>query len=281
MPQEIIWQEEATVDARASNAPLSYDLYLPTAASIPLAGWFESATLNLRLTTQLELDWIREPYDQTYSNPTRYRAGVAHFCTSGYVFDRVPIEFERQLHNYDLPPITIAGSTAALPITLARTDRSLSDHAYSIGDIKICGTITDNPPVPPLPDFFDGVAPAGTVCLRINKGADEFEQLERRVVDPFYSLDVDLASYFCSYAVRGIVNGGFRLRVITTLYFLYEESGVAIVPGGTPLTQAAGYPVYSFNCAFGQPSPAVTNPPCSPVGVTYDPLTGISNCNPF
>lgn len=285
MPQQIIWQDSVAVDATSSNTPLNYDLFLPTTARIPLAGWFESATLNLRITTQLELNWIEEPKDQTFTNPTRYRGGMANFSTSGYVFDRCYLEFERQLHNYDLPPITIAGSAVALPITLARSSKAKSSHAYSIGDTRICGEIQDNPPVPPLPDFFSGVIPAGSICLKIIHGQDEFEQLERRVVDPFYSLELNLANYFCSYAVQGVVNPGFSLQAITTLYFLYEQSGVAIVPAGTPIVGDAPFPAYGFTCAFGQPVGIPLNPPCPPgsIEIVLDPNTGqnIAGCNPF
>jgi hypothetical protein len=275
MTQQILWQSFHDVDARSSSSALDYQFFMPTTADIPLAGWFESAVLNLRYTLQLNLSFTGSPQKQTFYNPTQYAGGHISVQTNGYVVDDFGLKYERQLYNYDLPPIGIAGSAVALPITLRKTSNSGNEHFFSVSDIKVCGEITNTPPPSPI-GYLDGTIPAGAICLKGIPGGMELDQIERRVQDPNYFLPINLDEYFHNFSLQGIIYAGFRLDVAATLYFLWEQSGVAIVPGGIVINGAAPFPVYGHTCAFGQPVPLPLNPPCIPVGVggNIDPITG-------
>jgi hypothetical protein len=272
MPQYIVWQVQTEVDARESNVPLEYLLNCPTTAQVPLTEWAETSTINLRVTTQLELSYDIAPGDQTYNNPTEFRAGTAAYSCNGYTFHRDYITFERQLHNYDLPPVSVAGAIASAPIVLEATANTRRSHAYSIATVGVCGSVEGSPIEPnPLPSSFSGTIGAGSICLAIEPGALELAQ-KPSIIDDAYSLDLNLADYFHSYSVSGICRAGFYLVVRTTLYYLHEIADLPYISVGIPLQGEAPFPVYTYACIDGTPVPSPTNQPCGPseIRVVYN-----------
>lgn len=268
MPQQIIWQSSVITDATESQIPVPYDLDCPTTADIPLYLCWETGSISLRITTQLILEYTAEPNDQIFNNPTEYRGGTCAFKTNGYVYHRDYLTYALQLHNYDLPRISISGSLQAAPIVLRNSTNTLNSHAYSLADTVLCGQIEEPPEGVPVPSNFSGSIGPGGICMRIIDGQKELVQIDSTDRDLGQLITLDLSSYFHAYSISGIVRGGFRLTAITTLYALFENSGVNDLPRGKPLIGEAPYPVYGYSCSNGFPSPAPTNPPCLPVFAT-------------
>lgn len=262
MPLQQVFSQQVEVDARGSSVPLEYRMNLPNLISVPLSMAWERGTLNLSLLTQSELYYDTEPSDQVFANPTEFRAGKINFQRNNYSYRREYLTYERQLFEEQLTPIAVTGTINAAPIVLRSTDKSLQYHAYSIADTKLCAAI-EQTPGELAPSYLDGTIPAASLCMRITPGQQEFIQVPATNYDQQF-VAIDLDNYFHSYSISGVVIGGIRLVVRSTMYYLFENSGIEDTSTSVVIQGAGPVPAYGYTCNFGQPVPRPENPPCPP-----------------
>lgn len=276
MPRIILAQNSFLVSSVGSTQSVDFTFNVPNDLTVPLDSWFETSQLHIRHSSYWQIKPVDEVAfrDRGFLNPTIYKAGHAVVQANGFVVENFPLKYESFNHNYDFPTINISGSQSVIPITLGRTADSAADHVVTVGEQRICGTIT--PPTPPAPQYLDATIPEGAFCGRLLKGAEFFDQLERKFLTGNETIVIDSNNYGLQLSLSGILRPGFEMEVLSVYSYLTEFSGVAISGTGAVLTGDAPFPVYGYGCALGAPVPSLLNPQCVPGGLTVfvDPVTG-------
>lgn len=265
MPTNRYNQVQEGFDNSSGGSPIEWLMTVPFELYLNRDGWYDTGRLDLMLCVDIYLKWGTEPQDARYLNPTKYRAGTLNLMRDDYLVQDNLISYKQQSYRYKIPTINVTNSWQRMPTTLRRTTESEYDHAYSLVDAPICGVI-DPQPVAGVPQFLSATLPGGAICMRVTKGEEEYDQIQRHtynndiVTIPLQTLDVPLT-------IKGILQPGFYLGVDNYIAINEIDSEAVASPVALPIVGPASFPVFGYTCASGQPVPLPSNPGCAPFDI--------------
>jgi len=266
-----------TIDNQIGQSPLFGGVAIDRFLTIPESNWFQSGKLQLQLQILLDVTTNvanAKPNSERFLNPTQSQLGHWAITADDYVLDDGRIKYNKQAIIVNSPIIDISSTRADAPVRFSNTIAGKNGGFMArSGNAAICGKLTgiQVPEPAPISNDISLTFPLEQLTGDFVIGQLQFSQ-EDTIAPGVYQVSIDTNKFLFPDSIQLTVWQGQSVRVTWGIEIIEADSSAVATPNVGFVVGDVIIPPYGYGCAFGQPIPAPTNPPCVSQQLFYQPL---------